>query len=84
MHSMIYSAKGTSREPERFCSRKPNLGNYQPHEVDGDWFLFRIPIADFGCVGDITPATTNKLVFENPGQGAVGDAIFCLDEIEII
>lgn len=80
MHELQYNTGGTFTEPEKFCGKKPDLANYGSVQ-DGDWFFFSIPIADFGCSGNLTPATTNRLVFTNPGSS---NAIFCLDDIEIV
>lgn len=79
-----YSKSGSFKKPEIFCGHQPYLADYDAVAQDGDWFQFRITIADFQCQGDISPATANRLVFRNPGKGDEGDAIICLDDIEII
>lgn len=84
MHEPKYTTTGTETEPEKFCNRKPDLGDYVPLIQDGDWFKFSVPLADFQCTGHISTSTANRIVFVNPGAGDGGDAVFCLDELKIV
>lgn len=83
-HELKYTATGTYKEPDKFCDRKPNLADYMPLRREGNWYKMMVPIKDFGCTGELSPALANRLVFTNPGGIKKRDAHFCLDEVEII
>lgn len=82
-HELKYTDTGTTTEPERFCNRKPKLGDYRPFRREGQWYEMRIPIKDFGCINRMSPAEANRIVFVNPDNLKKRDAHFCLDEVEL-
>ena len=50
-------------------------------ESVGGWTRFLFPLEKFDCTGEVTPATLNRLQWENKGPAA---AAFCVRDVRLL
>jgi hypothetical protein len=67
---------------QKTCGNQLNLANLQPAETQGEWYKFKIQLAEFNCEGGSLGrlGQANRIDLVNPNSK---DAEFCLDNIVI-